>query len=195
MGGVVEHEDSGVPRPVLIIAIALGVLLAVGVAGVGVYGWYGEHRLRQETAAAEAARRTGPLAAAPIPAPEAQSPECAAVMSALPAQLSIGGAQVPRRPLAEPAPAATVAWGDAEHDPVTVRCGIDAPAELTPTSQLMDVSGVSWLEINQGGDSSWLAVDRPVYVALSAPADIGTGPLQDLSRLIGGKLPKQPVFP
>ncbi|WP_324264357.1 DUF3515 domain-containing protein [Saccharopolyspora mangrovi] len=195
MGNVVEHEGSGVPKPVLIIAIALGVLLAAGVAGVGVYGWYGEHRLREEARAAEAARRTGPLAAPPIPAPKAQSAECASVMSALPAELTIGGAPVPRRPLAEPAPAATVAWGDAEHDPVTVRCGIDAPAELTPTSQLMDVSGVSWLEINQGGDSSWLAVDRPVYVALSAPADTGTGPLQDLSSLIKATLPEQPVFP
>ncbi|TWG09006.1 uncharacterized protein DUF3515 [Saccharopolyspora dendranthemae] len=195
MGNVVEQEGSGVPKPVLIIAIALGVLLAVGVAGVGVYGWYGEHQMREEAEAAAAARRTGPLAAAPIPAPEARSAECASVMSALPAQLSVGGTPVPRRALAEPAPAATVAWGDAEHDPITVRCGIDAPAELTPTSQLMDVSGVSWLEINQGGDSSWLAVDRPVYVALSAPADTGTGPLQDLSKLIGAKLPKQPVFP
>ncbi|RRO16350.1 DUF3515 domain-containing protein [Saccharopolyspora rhizosphaerae] len=151
--------------------------------------------MREEAEAAAAARRTGPLAAAPIPAPEAQSPECASVMSALPAALTVEGTPVPRRPLAEPAPAATVAWGDAGHDPITVRCGIDAPAELTPTSPLVEVSGVSWLEINQGGDSSWLAVDRPVYVALSAPADIGTGPLQDLSNLIGQKLPEQPVFP
>jgi uncharacterized protein DUF3515 len=169
-------------------AITLGALLALAVAGIGVYGWYSENQVLQ-------ARRTGPLALAPIPAPKAATPECAAVLAALPRELAVGDERVPRRAVAEPAPAATVAWGDAKHDPVTVRCGIDAPAELTPTAQLVDVSGVSWLEINQGGDTSWLAVDRPVYVALSAPADTGTGPLQDLAAILRETLPKQPVFP
>ncbi|MER7010131.1 DUF3515 domain-containing protein [Saccharopolyspora sp. NPDC000359] len=176
-------------------AITLGALLALAVAGIGTYGWYTARQEQQAVEAAEQARRTGPLALAPIPAPEAGSAECAAVIDALPRELAVGDALVPRRELAQPAPAATVAWGDADHDPITVRCGIDAPAELTPTSQLVDVSGVSWLEINQGGDTSWLAVDRPVFVALSVPGDTGTGPLQDLSAILREKLPKQPVFP
>ncbi|WP_188985547.1 DUF3515 domain-containing protein [Saccharopolyspora thermophila] len=178
----------------LIVAITLGALLALTVAGIGAYGWYGARQEQQAAEAAEQARRSGPLALAPIPAPQATSPECAAVLAALPRELTVAGARVPRRELAQPAPPATVAWGDAEHDPVTVRCGIDAPAELTPTSQLLDVSGVSWLEISQGGDTSWLAVDRPVYVALSAPGGTGTGPLQDLSAILRDTLPKQPVF-
>ncbi|MER6990451.1 DUF3515 domain-containing protein [Saccharopolyspora hirsuta] len=176
-------------------AITLGALLALAVAGIGTYGWYTARQEQQAAEAAEQARRTGPLALAPIPAPEAESAECAAVIGALPRELKVGDAAVPRREVAQPAPAATIAWGDAEHDPITVRCGIDAPAELTPTSQLVDVSGVSWLEINQGGDTSWLAVDRPVYVALSVPGGTGTGPLQDLSAILREKLPKQPVFP
>ncbi|SDW77728.1 Protein of unknown function [Saccharopolyspora shandongensis] len=179
----------------LIVAITLGALLALAVAGVGAYGWYGEHQAQQAQAEAEAARRTGPLPLAPVPAPKASSPECAAVLQALPRELAVGDALVPRRALAEPAPAGTVAWGDAKHDPLTVRCGIDAPQELTPTAQLLDVSGVSWLEINQGGDTSWLAVDRPVYVALTAPEGTGTGPIQDLSEILRNTLPKQPVFP
>lgn len=117
------------------------------------------------------------------------------MLEALPRELAVGDARVPRRALAEPAPAGTVAWGDAKHDPLTVRCGIDAPQELTPTAQLLDVSGVSWLEINQGGDTSWLAVDRPVYVALTAPEGTGTGPIQDLSEILRNTFPKQPVFP
>ncbi|MGP4017950.1 DUF3515 domain-containing protein [Saccharopolyspora sp. 5N708] len=172
-------------------AIALGALLALAVAGIGAYSWYGEHQAQR----AEDARRTGPLALAPVPAPKATAPECATLLAALPNELVVDGEHVPRRALAQPAPASSVAWGDAEHDPVTVRCGIDAPAELTPTAPLVDVSGVSWLEINQGGDTSWLAVDRPVYVALSAAQDTGTGPLQDLSAILRNTLPKQPVFP
>ncbi|MDA3643433.1 DUF3515 domain-containing protein [Saccharopolyspora indica] len=179
----------------LIVAITLGALLALAVAGIGTYGWYSARQEQQAAEAAEQARRTGPLALAPIPAPEAESPECAAVVGALPRELKVGDALVPRRALAQPAPPATIAWGDGDHDPITVRCGIDAPAELTPTAQLVDVSGVSWLEINQGGDTSYLAVDRPVYVALSVPGGTGTGPLQDLSAILGEKLPKQPVFP
>ncbi|MGW1676694.1 DUF3515 domain-containing protein [Saccharopolyspora sp. NPDC002376] len=176
-------------------AITLGALLALAVAGIGTYGWY---TARQEQQAAEAAlkeRREGPLPLAPIPAPKAETPECKSVIDALPRELAVEGKQVPRRELAAPAPQATVAWGDADHDPITARCGIDAPAELTPTAQLVDVSGVSWLKIDQGGDTSWLAVDRPVYVALSLPGDTGTGPLQDLSAILRDKLPKQPVFP
>ena len=102
---------------------------------------------------------------------------------------------MPRREIAQPAPAAAVAWGDADHDPVTLRCGIGSPAELTPTSQLMVVNGVSWFEINEGGNVSWLAVDRGVRVALTAPADIGTGPLQEVSDVLSRTLPKRPVFP
>ncbi|MBB5155433.1 DUF3515 domain-containing protein [Saccharopolyspora phatthalungensis] len=179
----------------LIVAVTLGALLALAVAGIGAYGWYGEHQARQAAIAAEEARRSGPLALPPIPAPKAATPECATVLAALPRELTVDNERVPRRALAEPAPAATVAWGDAKHDPVTMRCGISAPAELTPTAQLMDVSGVSWLEINQGGDTSWLAVDRPVYVALSVPEGTGTGPLQDLSAILRDAMPKQPVFP
>ncbi len=179
----------------LIVAITLGALLALAVAGIGAYGWYGEHQAQKAAAEAEAARRSGPLPLAPVPAPKASSQECATVLAALPSEFAVGDELVPRRALAEPAAAGAVAWGDAKHDPLTVRCGIDAPAELTPTAQLVDVFGVSWLEINQGGDTSWLAVDRPVYVALTAPERTGTGPLQDLSKILRNALPKQPVFP
>ncbi|GAA2779315.1 hypothetical protein GCM10010470_11220 [Saccharopolyspora taberi] len=130
-----------------------------------------------------------------MPAGEAAAPECAAVLAALPQALRIGGADVPRREIADPVPPATVVWGDAGHDPVTARCGIDAPAELTPTSKLVDISGVSWLEISEGGRTSWLAVDRPVYVALTLSEDSGSGPVQDLSAILRDTLPKQDVFP
>ncbi len=174
-------------------AIALGLILAGGVATIGLLGHHAQQQEQRSLEAAQQARRSGPLALPPIPAPEAGTPECASVLAKVPQALLVDGRPVPRRPLAPPEPPATVAWGDAAHDPTTVRCGIDAPAELTPTSKLLDVSGVSWLEISAGGNTSWLAVDRPVYVALTVPQNSGSGPLQDLSAALSS-LPKQPVF-
>lgn len=182
----------------LVIAISLGVLLAAGVAVVGVIG--SQVRTHQQQAAEQAreaqqARRAGPLAVPPVPAPEASSPQCDAVLAALPPRLTINDDPVGRRDLVQPAPEAAVAWGDAQHDPVTVRCGISAPAELKPTSRLVTISGVSWLPISQGGKTTWLAVDRPVFVALTASQQAGSGPVQQLSRILADTLPKQDPFP
>ena len=178
----------------MIVAIALGVLLAIGVAALGLLGHRAQRQQQQAVEAEQQARRAGPLALPPIPAPKADTPECAKVVAALPRELLIGAARVPRRELVQPAPPATVAWGDAGHDPVTARCGMDAPSELTPSSQLAEVSGVSWLEIREGDTSTWLAVDRPVYVAVTVPQGSGTGPVQDISAILRNTLPKKPVF-
>lgn len=185
---------SGVPKPALIAAVVLSAVLALVVAGLGAYARYAEHQRQQAVEQAEQARRTGPLALPPVPAPDAGGPECARVLDALPEALEVGGQQVPRRAIADPAPDGAVAWGDAEHDPITVRCGIPAPAELRPTSPLVEVNGVSWLEIEQGGQTTWLAADRPVYVALNLPAGSGSAPLQDLSRILGSTLPEDEIF-
>jgi hypothetical protein len=187
-----------VPRPILILAIALGVLLAVGVAGIGLAGQVIEQQQQgaaQATRAAEQAQRTGPLALPSVPALKAETPECAKVLAGLPPQLVVDGARVPRRPLTQPAPAGAIAWGDSGHDPVIVHCGIGAPAELTPTSSLIDISGVSWLQLSEGDTTTWVAVDRPVYVALTTPANAGSGPVQDLSAVLGSAFAPRSVFP
>ncbi|WP_433869814.1 DUF3515 domain-containing protein [Saccharopolyspora sp. CA-218241] len=187
-------DEPAIPRPVLAVAIGLAVLLAVAVAGIGGYATYTENQRQAAVEQAERERRTGPLPLAPVPAPDAGSPGCGAVLAALPEEMPVGDARVPRRELAEPAPEATAAWGDAEHDPITVRCGVGAPAELTPTSPLLSVSGVGWLEVSTGGNTSYFAVDRPVLVALTMPEGSGTAPLQELSRVVGDALPRTPVF-
>jgi hypothetical protein len=179
-----------VPRPVLVVAIALAALLAVGVAVLGVLTAGGGPP--GPSPQQEAARR-GPLALPDEPAPQAGSAECSALVGALPQQMVVHGAPLPRRPLAAPAPA-SLAWGDAQHDPVVVRCGVQRPAELQPTSQLTEVSGVEWLQRPEDGRSTWIAVDRPVYAAVTVPDDAGTGPLQDVSAAVAQKLPKKPVF-
>lgn len=86
-----------------------------------------------------------------------------------------------------------VAWGDAEHDPVVLRCGLDRPAELKPDSQLRSISDVQWIEVSEGGSTTWFVVDRPVYVALTVPSDSGTGPLQDVSTTVRDSLAARQV--
>ncbi|MBA8823209.1 hypothetical protein FHX42_000538 [Saccharopolyspora lacisalsi] len=193
-----DQSEPKAPRVVLIVAVTLGVLLAAGVATIGLIGQHREAQRDRAAAAKQAeqqARRSGPLAVPPVRAPEAGSRECATVLAALPPELSIHDDPVPRRELARPAPEATVAWGDAEHDPVTLRCGLRAPRELTPTSHLTAVSGVEWLAIRQGGRTTWLAADRPVHIALTVSQQVGTGPIQEVSKVIARTLPKQDVFP
>lgn len=188
----------------LVISIALVALLAAGVAVLGVVAGGGEPRGQssgrpdqsgeQGPSPQQEAARRGPITLPAVPAPQAGSAECAAVLGALPPQLLVGPDPLPRRPVADPAPPGALAWGDAGHDPVVVRCGLEAPAELQPTSQLTDVSGVEWLPLSGGGTTTWVAVDRPVRTALTVPDSAGTGPLQDVSAVLGRTLPKEPVF-
>lgn len=183
----------GVPRPVLVVAVALAALLAVGVAALGVLTSGGGDAPAPGPSPQQEAARQGPLALPDEPAPQAGSAECSALLGGMPQQLVVHGAPVPRRPLAQRVPAA-LAWGDAQHDPVVARCGIDRPAELQPTSQLTDVSGVEWLQRPAGASTTWIVVDRPVRTALTVPNDAGTGPLQDVSDVVARTLPKRPVF-
>ncbi|QGK72373.1 DUF3515 family protein [Allosaccharopolyspora coralli] len=168
----------------MVLAVTLGALLVVGVAALGLRAATVQDRAEEAIEQQQLARRTGPLAMPPVPAPAAASPGCAAVLEALPERLTISGDPVGRREIADPAPPATVAWGDRDHDPVTLRCGIEAPAELNPSSPLREISGVRWLPISEAGSTSWFAVDGPVRVALTLPGDSGTGPLQEISEAL-----------
>ncbi|WP_245556143.1 DUF3515 domain-containing protein [Actinopolyspora mortivallis] len=193
-----KQSGSGLPRSVVAVAVSLGVLLALGVAALGLlHGPGGSHQQEaaRESSTPDPRAGNGPLALPPVDAPEADSSACAEVLEELPAELDVRGTGVARRELARPAPPGTLAWGDADHAPITLRCGITAPAELTRTSELMNVSGVDWLPISSGETTSWIAVDRPVYVALTASEEIGSGPVQEISETLRGTLAKQEVFP
>ncbi|GHH45653.1 hypothetical protein GCM10017774_46910 [Lentzea cavernae] len=172
-------------RP-LIAAVGLAVVLAIGVAGLGL--WLGTGNQSEDVPG-----RTGPLALVSIDAPDAGSPTCTTLVEKLPVGLPSGKDMLSRRELASPAPTATVAWGDAQHDPVVLRCGLPRPAELSATSQLRVISDVQWLELPGSGSSTWVIVDRAAYVALTVPGEAGTGPLQDISTTVRDLLPKQPV--
>jgi hypothetical protein len=180
-----QETTSALSRP-LIAAVGLAVLLAIGVAALGlVLGTGGQTE--------DVPGRTGPLALVSIDAPAAGSPECASLVEKLPVGLPSGKDMLPRREIASPAPPATVAWGDAKHDPVVLRCGLPRPNELSATSQLRVISDVQWLQLPGSGSSTWVIVDRGAYIALTVPDDAGTGALQDVSTTVRDLLPKQPV--
>ncbi|NMH91776.1 DUF3515 domain-containing protein [Pseudonocardia bannensis] len=176
------------------VAITLPVLLAVIVAAIGI-----TVRIRgidggpDATAAAPA--ETGPLAVAPVDAPGAGGGECAALLAALPVGLPGDDGVLPSRPLAEPAPG-VLAWA-ASPRPVVLRCGLPRPVELNPASALLEINGVRWLRLTDTAPDSvlatYVAVDRPVYVVLTAPSTVGSGPLQAVSDVIRSTLPATEV--
>lgn len=173
-------------RPTLAAAIALPVLLAAAVVVLAL--------VTDDGSAGQPPPGQGPLALPAFPAPAAGSAACRALLDGLPSTLLAAGSPLPRRDLAESAPAGAAAWG-ADPDPVTLRCGIDRPAELTRTATLLDVSGVRWLRLAGEGRSTWVAVDREVYVGLTFGDEAGTGPLQEISSAIAATLPAQRVQP
>jgi hypothetical protein len=170
-------RPDGIPRWPLWIALALAVALVVGVL---------------IAAAMVREQPLSPLGLAVVPAPAANSTDCARLLAALPETLDGGGNAGPlqRRALATPAPAGAAGWGE---PPVVLRCGLDRPVELTATSRLLDVSGVQLLELVGRGTSTWVAVDRPVYVVVALPPTSGSGPLQQLAAVIANTLPRRDV--
>ncbi|GAY07813.1 DUF3515 domain-containing protein [Pseudonocardia sp. N23] len=180
------------PSAAVLLAIALPLVLAVTVAVLALVNRQGTGPAAPDAGPAD----TRPLAAAPVDAPDASGPACTALLAALPATLPGGDAGLPTRALADPAPAGVRAWA-APSRPVVLRCGLPRPQELTPTSALVVVNGVSWLQLPDDVpnpvQSSWVAVDRGTYVVVTTPATVGSGPLQAVSDTITATLPPAPI--
>lgn len=171
--------DRRLPRILLGVALALPVLLVVGVL-------VASQLLGRQS---DPDPDTGPLAVAAVGVPAAASADCSRLFAGLPLDINTGDGLLPRRSLAAPAPAGTMAWGGEkeasgrpEDQPVVLRCGLPAPAELGPTSPLLDVDGVSWLAIPGPGATTWVTADRAIFVGLTLPDGIGSGAIQDVSR-------------
>jgi hypothetical protein len=169
-------DAEGPPRAALIAAL----VLAVGVVGV-ILG-------------IAATRHPPPqaLAVPTVPAPRAQDPACRALLEALPQRLG----DYQRAPIAQPTPPGTAAWRTAtDSEPVVLRCGLDRPTDFVVGSPIQQVDAVQWFEARQGDRSTWYAVDRPVYVALTLPSRSGPTPIQQLSDLIDHTMPAVPISP
>ncbi len=141
-----------------------------------------------------AARRgqQGPVAIAAVPAPRAAEPACQTLMAGLPDRLG----EYRRARAAEPVPPGAAAWQSAGRTGVVIlRCGLDRPADFVVGSPLQVVDDVSWFGVVDTDRTTWFAVDRPVYVALTLPADSGPTPIQDVSQAIAEAMPAKPLDP
>ncbi|MGV0039127.1 DUF3515 domain-containing protein [Mycobacterium colombiense] len=176
-------SDAGPPRALILVAIALAV------ATIGVI------------LAIAATREAPPRAVAvpAVPAPQADGPACRALMGALPQRLG----DYQRAPLEQPAPQGAAAWRSGpDSEPVVLRCGLDRPAEFVLGSPIQAVDRVQWFQVRaeqqsagDAGRSTWYAVDRGTYVALTLPAGSGPTPIQRLSEVIDHSIPAAPIDP
>lgn len=177
--------------PPVAIAIALPLLLALVVAGIAI-----TMRARGLDGSAPPPPDTTPYAAAPVDAPQASGAQCTALLAHLDGDLPADGGTLPQRALAEPVQPGVRAWA-ASPRPVVLRCGLPRPQELTPTSSLLVINGVNWLQLDDGVPDpvvvTYVAVDRPVYVVLTSPVSAGSGPLQQVSDVVRTTLPATPV--
>ena len=171
---------DGPPRAVLVIALVLAVGVVVAVLAIAAQ--------RQRSGADR------PAPVGPVPAPRADSADCRTLIDALPDQLG----EFHRAPLAEPAPAGVAAWrSNPDDEPVVLRCGLDRPPDFVVGSPLQVVDDVQWFRIADvdADRSSWFAVDRPVYIALTLPAGSGPTPIELISKAISATLPAKPIDP
>ncbi len=133
---------------------------------------------------------TGPLAVPSVPAPGDAGRYCARLAALLPASV----VSQARRELIDSQPG-VAAWGDPA---IVLRCGLEDPAELTcasPLVQFTDASGrsVSWLRLADRSAVTYIAVDRPVRIAVTVPPGAGIGPVQQLSEVVAAALPSRQV--
>jgi hypothetical protein len=78
-----------------------------------------------------------------------------------------------------------------------MRCGLDRPSEFVVGAPIQMVNEVQWFRIEDTElrRSTWLCVDRAVYVALTLPDGSGPSPIQTLSEVIEKGMPAVPIRP
>ncbi len=79
-----------------------------------------------------------------------------------------------------------------------VRCGLQRPDDFVIGSPIQVVDRVQWFRVSGQSDdrsSTWYTVDRPVYVAITLPAESGPTPIQDLSAIIDRAIAATPIDP
>jgi len=99
------------------------------------------------------------------PQPDARTEEaCVKIFTQLPVELN---GLAPRR--TDTSSPFVAAWGEPA---VTLRCGVAKPSALNAQvgAVLFDVNGVIWLTEHTQSETTYTAVDRPVYVEVDYPA-------------------------
>ena len=115
------------------------------------------------------------------PTPDAAARQvCSRLVPALPSHLDAATRRVTR-----PTDPLTVAWGE---PPLVLRCGVERPAGLSPTSEILEVEGVEWFLVESDAGFTFTTVGRTASVELLVPASVdwsaATAPLVDLAAAI-----------
>jgi hypothetical protein len=107
--------------------------------------------------------------------------DCKGLLSDLPPSV----ADQPRRTVEDKLAGA---WGD---PPIILRCGVEKPARLKPTSQCHEVNGVGWLAERESDGWLFTTIGRKLYVSLEVPTDYepAADALADVADLIGRHVP------
>lgn len=156
-------------RTPVYISLAIALALVVGV----LFGakWFFDQATNQ------------PVAMGPVDAPDADSPECQALIDELPGEL-LGH---DRAELLEPAPAGAAAWQTTEIERITLRCGVDMPLQYDEYTPTKEIGGVEWMRVDdptpESSLSTWYTTDRFPVVAVTADEhglDGAENPVEDL---------------
>lgn len=91
--------------------------------------------------------------------------------------------------------AETVRWSMDDSDPVVLRCGVDRPEGLAPTSNLQVIDPIQWFMTDSvdGRGQAYVSVDHRPYIAMWVPTGSGNAPITDVSSLIAQKLTLAPL--
>ncbi|NNO10432.1 DUF3515 family protein [Corynebacterium sp. zg910] len=170
-------------RTAIAISLGLALLLVIG-AVVGARIYFNQVALQ-------------PVAMTDLPAPQADSQACASLIGDLPSDLH----GHPRAELAEPAPAGAAAWRSSSTERITLRCGVDIPAQYTDYAITEDIDGARWLRVDditpQSTLATWYTVDRSPVVAVTADTEQldGGAPVDglDLAALEQHDQPRNPA--
>lgn len=176
------HEPQ-INRTAIAISLGLALLLVIG-AVVGARVYFNQVALQ-------------PVAMTDLPAPQADSQACASLIDDLPSDLH----GHPRAELAEPAPAGAAAWRSSSTERITLRCGVDIPAQYTDYAITEDIDGARWLRVDditpQSTLATWYTVDRSPVVAVTADTEQldGGAPVDglDLATLEQHDQPRNPA--
>jgi hypothetical protein len=72
---------------------------------------------------------------------------------------------------------------------------LERPDDFVVGAPLQVVDDVDWFRIGDEGRSTWITVDRPVYIALTLPDGSGPSPIQLISTAVAKAMPAIPVNP
>jgi len=178
-------HDAQFNRTTIYISLGLAVALVLGVL-VGARVFFNRVALQ-------------PVAMTQVPAPEASSAECTSLIDALPSTL----ADLKRAELAKPAPEGAAAWQASSTERITLRCGVEAPAQYTPYAQTEDIDDARWLRVNDATPGStlatWFTVDRSPVLAVTADVEqlrSGAAPVAGIdTSALTGPAPEQHPAP